>query len=98
MSGSDADREADKAFLRACQQNDVEQAQQLLLKRPDVVYARSASKGYGPVHWAAMGGATEMIEVRAPALTPRHCAVADARASAHWYAVSQFAAPRPRRA
>ena len=61
-SAEEANRDADKAFLRACQKNELGNAQQLHKLRPDVLKAESASKGYGPMHWAAMGGSMEVIE------------------------------------
>ena len=55
-------RETEKAFLKACQGNDLARAQELLVSHPGALEAKSVSKGYGPMHWAAMGGATEVIE------------------------------------
>ena len=65
MAESEQGVAAGKAFLRACQRNELEEAQRLLAEWPHVIESRSASKGYGPAHWAAMGGSTETIEVMA---------------------------------
>ena len=57
-----ADDATRKAFLKACQQANVEEAQRLVNDQPGVLEARSASKGYTAMHWAAMGGSTELCE------------------------------------
>ena len=56
------DRALQKHFLKACQQGKLDEVKQLAAKTPKLFEARSASKGYSPMHWAAMGGATELCE------------------------------------
>ena len=51
-----------KDFLRAAQQGSLLEAQRLLTSRPSVLAARSSSKGYGALHYAAMAGALPMID------------------------------------
>ena len=55
-------RDADKAFLRACQSGELEGAKRLRAERPDCVDARSTSKGYTAMHYGAMGGSIEVVE------------------------------------
>ena len=49
-------------FLRAAQQGSLFEAQQLLAARPSVLSARSGSKGYTAMHYAAMAGALPMLD------------------------------------
>ena len=62
LPDDEAGRAAQKAFLRACQQGQLETAQSLLREHPHVLDARSASKGYSAMHWGAMGGSMDVIE------------------------------------
>ena len=52
----------DKRFLKAAQAGDLNEAKRLLVESPAVVHARSTSKGYTALHFAAMGGAIPVVE------------------------------------
>ena len=52
----------DKRFLKAAQAGDLDEAKRLLVESPAVVQARSTSKGYTALHFAAMGGAIPVVE------------------------------------
>ena len=52
----------DKRFLKAAQAGDLDEAKRLLVESPAVVHARSTSKGYTALHFAAMGGAIPVVE------------------------------------
>ena len=52
----------DKRFLKAAQAGDLIEAKRLLVESPAVVHARSTSKGYTALHFAAMGGAIPVVE------------------------------------
>jgi hypothetical protein len=54
--------EESKAFLRACQQGQIADAKALLAAHPSVLDARSTSKGYTAMHYAAMGGVVALVE------------------------------------
>jgi hypothetical protein len=54
--------EESKAFLRACQQGQIAEAKALLAAHPSVLDARSTSKGYTAMHYAAMGGVVALVE------------------------------------
>ncbi len=51
-----------KDFLRAAQQGLLLEARQLLTARPSLLGARSTSKGYTAMHYAAMGGALPVLD------------------------------------
>ena len=51
-----------KKFLKHCQLGELGEAQQLVAQHPEVATARSTSKGYSAMHFAAMGGATAVCE------------------------------------
>ena len=51
-----------KLFLKHCQLGEVDAAKALLTASPALIDARSASKGYTAMHFAAMGGATSCCE------------------------------------
>ena len=50
------------AFLRCCQRGELDVARRLLAEAPSIADARSTSKGYSAMHFAAMGGATDVCE------------------------------------
>ena len=52
----------DKRFLKAAQAGDLDEAKRLLAESPTVVHARSTTKGYTALHFAAMGGAIPVVE------------------------------------
>ena len=52
----------DKRFLKAAQAGDLDEAKRLLAESPAVVRARSTTKGYTALHFAAMGGAIPVVE------------------------------------
>ena len=52
----------EKRFLKAAQAGDLDEAKRLLVESPAVVQARSTSKGYTALHFAAMGGAIPVVE------------------------------------
>ena len=58
----DEARSAEKQFLKVCQLGQLKEAKRLLKERPQLLEARSASKGYTAMHWGAMGGATPLVE------------------------------------
>ena len=53
------------AFLKAAQSGDVPQLTTLLQAEPSLIDARSTSKGYTALHYAAMGGSLEAVELLA---------------------------------
>ena len=52
----------DKLFLKAAQAGNLDEAKRLLAESPAVKHARSTSKGYTALHFAAMGGAIPVVE------------------------------------
>ena len=58
-----ADNQAEKELLRACQQGSLEVVQRLTGQHSGILFAaRSTTKGYGAVHYAAMGGSLEVLD------------------------------------
>ena len=53
---------AGKRFLRAAQTNALEELQGMLARQPSLLLARSSTKGYTAMHYAAMAGAIPVIE------------------------------------
>ncbi|KAL1507296.1 hypothetical protein AB1Y20_008142 [Prymnesium parvum] len=49
-------------FLKAAQAGRLDEVQAMLSTTPSLISARSSSKGYSAMHFAAMGGATALIE------------------------------------
>ena len=54
--------EEGKAFLKAAQMGQLDEAKKLLAEHPSALHARSTSKGYTALHFAAMGGAIPVVE------------------------------------
>ena len=59
MAAADAAR---PAFLKAAQAGDVHRLRELLATHASLLEARSTSKGYTALHYAAMAGAVSAIE------------------------------------
>ena len=57
-----ASRERELAFLRAAQGSDLAQVRALFEEDPQLLHAKSSSKGYTAMHYAAMGGSLAVIE------------------------------------
>ena len=55
-------KELEKSFLRAAQGGDLDAVRKLHLMCPTILEARSSSKGYSAMHFAAMGGAISVCE------------------------------------
>ena len=60
----------DKRFLKAAQAGDLDEAKRLLAESPSVVHARSTTKGYTALHFAAHGCHVEMIKPLIEAKAP----------------------------
>ncbi|KAL3928754.1 MAG: hypothetical protein SGPRY_002256 [Prymnesium sp.] len=59
---AEGERALEKEFLRAAQAGALDSLTTLLTSHPHLLLARSSSKGYTAMHFAAMGGAVEVCE------------------------------------
>ena len=59
---SEIDSDARAAFLKAAQSGDVDALEELLGDHPGLLEARSTSKGYTAMHYAAMAGSIAAVE------------------------------------
>ena len=55
-------REQEKLFLREAQAGNLEALKSLLQQHASLIHARSTSKGYTAMHYAAMAGAIPVVE------------------------------------
>ena len=59
---TEIDSDARAAFLKAAQSGDVDALEELLGDHPGLLEARSTSKGYTAMHYAAMAGALPLLD------------------------------------